>query len=334
MKSSLSLPVTLRSVLRRLPIALLLLVGLVTAAVGAVISFVGPRDSGVPPRAVGRPPGFSLGDTESSTAAGIARVLAVGDIGDCTTNADDAVAEAMAEREGTILALGDIVYPDGSAEHFEGCFAPSWGALVPRIRPVPGNHDYETEDASAYFAFFGPAAGDPRRGYYSFDLGDWHLVALNSACDEPDIGCTEGSPQLEWLVQDLSQSSARCTLAYWHAPRFSSGKHGGDATVQPFWEILHRFGADVILNGHDHNYERFAPMGPDGQRDDATGMRQFVVGTGGSDLRPMGEIQPNNELWATGYPGFLQISLDDHGYEWAFLSTTGEVVDTGSDTCH
>jgi acid phosphatase type 7 len=261
-------------------------------------------------------------------------VLAVGDIGDCDTGADDNLAGVMAEREGTVLALGDIAYPEGTSEDFAECFAPSWRTLLPRIRPVPGNHDYGTGDASAYFEFFGPAAGDPGRGYYSFDLGDWHLVALNSACDQPNIGCTEGSPQLEWLARDLSTNDTACTLAYWHVPRFSSGEHGGDAAVQAFWEILDESGADVILNAHDHNYERLAPMTPDGQRDDDNGIRQFVVGTGGSDLRGLGEVEPNNERWATGYAGFLELVLDERGYQWTFVSASGEVLDAGSDTCH
>lgn len=320
----------LQSAARRGPPVLLLVVALLSVGTAGVVSFVGQRRPEVGPDGGLETRTQNQGTSSTQTKG---RVLAVGDIGDCGTDADDALAQAMAGREGTILALGDIAYPEGTSENFAQCFAPSWGALAPRIRPVPGNHDYMTGDASAYFEFFGPAAGDPGRGYYSFDLGHWHLVALNSACDQPTIGCTEGSPQLEWLAQDLSANDTACTLAYWHVPRYSSGEHGGDPTVQAFWEILDGFGADVVLNGHDHHYERLAPMNPRGERDD-NGIRQFVVGTGGSELRGLGEVEPNNERWATGYAGFLELLLDEQGYQWAFVSASGEVLDAGSDSCH
>jgi hypothetical protein len=321
----------LQSGSRRGPPVLLVVAALLSVAAAAVLSFVDLRRPEVGPEVgVGTsPPPTWEGSSTQKT-----RVMAVGDIGDCNTDADDGLAQAMAERDGMILALGDIVYPDGTLESFQECFAPSWGAMVPRIRPVPGNHDYGTGDASGYFEFFGPAAGDPSRGYYSFDLGSWHLIALNSACDQPTIGCTAGSPQLEWLVQDLSASDAACTLAYWHVPRFSSGEHGGDASVQAFWDALDGFGAEIVLSGHDHNYERLAPMNPGGDRDDNDGIRQFVVGTGGSELRGLGEIHPNNERWATGYTGFLEMILDEGRYQWRFVSAAGEVLDEGSDTCH
>ncbi|HET6622980.1 MAG TPA: Calx-beta domain-containing protein, partial [Gaiellaceae bacterium] len=163
------------------------------------------------------------------------------------------------KRYAAVLALGDLQYEDATRAKFGASYDPSWGRLRSITRPVPGNHEYRTDGADGYFGYFGAAAGDPAKGYYSYDLGGWHLVALNSSCSEVG-GCGAGSRQERWLRADLAASSAPCTLAYWHHPRFSSGSHGSDPSYEAFWRALYEAGADVVLVGHDHDYERFAPQ--------------------------------------------------------------------------
>ena len=213
-------------------------------------------------------------------------VVAAGDIASCDNEFDDATAELVEGTEGTVLALGDNTYPHGSAENFDECYDPTWGLFKDRPRPTPGNHDYETEGARGYFDYFGNAAGDPDNGYYSYDLGAWHIVALNSNCGEGGIRCGPGSPQGRWLEEDLSANDEEaCTLAYFHHPLFTSGKYRpGIERVERLWEILHAAGVDVVLNGHDHNYQRFAPQDSGGRADPEGGIRQFEVGTGGRSL--------------------------------------------------
>jgi Calcineurin-like phosphoesterase len=257
-------------------------------------------------------------------------VLAVGDIGDCETRSDEAVARLVGGLPGTIVTLGDNAYEEGSRSDFRKCFDPAWGRHRPRIRPAPGNHDYGTPDAAGYFAYFGPAAGDPGRGWYSFDLGpDWHLIALNSECEHVG-GCDEDSPQLRWLEADLAAHADKNVLAYWHHPRFSSGVHGSDEDVDAFWQALYEAGADIVLNGHDHDYERFAPQDPDGRVDPERGIRQFVVGTGGTKLRPFKEPPlSTTEMRDDSSHGVLKLTLRRDSYDWEFVSTAS-FTDTGT----
>ena len=270
-------------------------------------------------------------------------VVAAGDIAVCHTEGDETTAR-LVERIGgaTVLTLGDHAYPDGSAEDFNECYEPTWGRFKERTKPVPGNHEYETEGASAYFEYFGEAAGDPEKGYYSYDLGSWHVVALNSNCGEGEIRCAPRSDQVRWLEEDLAANAAaddegRCTLAYMHHPRFSSGEeHGSYDGVEPMWEALHEAGAEVVLSAHEHNYERFAPQDPEGRADPERGIRQFVVGTGGgaSDY-PILEPLPNSEVHNDELYGVLKLTLRPKGYEWRFLSAGGgEFTDAGSARCH
>jgi alkaline phosphatase len=196
----------------------------------------GPSPSGPPPEAV---------------------LLAVGDIASCDVSADEQVGELAARLDGTIALLGDIAYPRGSSDDFAGCFDPTWGPMRNRLRPAPGNHEYESKNASGYFAYFGAAAGKSGEGWYSYDLGAWHLIALNSNC-EAIGGCGRGSPQLAWLVADLAAHPAACTLAYWHHPRWSSGPHGTSGLTDALWDALVTSSADVVLSGHDHDYERMS----------------------------------------------------------------------------
>jgi hypothetical protein len=260
-------------------------------------------------------------------------VLAAGDIASCGSEGDEATAQLLAQHEGSILLLGDIAYPDGSAEDFEECFEPSWGPHKERMFPAPGNHEYHTEDADGYFDYFGARAGDRDEGWYSFELGEWHVVALNSNCEEIG-GCDADSPQAEWLAQDLAANPSTCTLAFWHHPRFSSSeKHGSDDEYEDLWEILDAHDADVVLVGHDHGYERFAPQDADGNGS-AEGVREFVVGTGGAERYDQGSAEPNSEKRADDSWGVLKLTLRPAGYDWEFLPVAGhDLDDSGSASC-
>lgn len=261
-----------------------------------------------------------------------ATILAAGDIAGCETQGDEKTAALLDRHQGTVLTLGDNVYDKGTAREFADCYGPTWGRHLGRTRPAPGNHDYGNGRAVAYFEYFGAAAGEPGKGWYSFDLGGWHLVALNSNCAAAG-GCGPGSEQERWLRADLAAHPRTCTLAYWHHARFSSGLHGDNDVTEGLWRALHEAGADVVLTGHDHDYERFAPLAPDG-RPDPAGIRQFVVGTGGRSLYPFRSPIPGSEVRnAAGY-GVLRLTLKDRGYTWRFLPVEGSTfADSGEAAC-
>lgn len=233
-----------------------------------------------------------------------------------------------------VLTLGDNQYEHGVLARYQASYHPTWGRLLAITRPVPGNHEYLTAGAAGYFSYFGAAAGDPAKGYSSHDLGAWHLIALNSNCAAVG-GCGIGSPQEQWLAADLAAHPGVCTLAYWHHPRFSSGPHGNDATFQAFWQTLSAAGADVVLNGHDHVYERFAPQDPAGVADPVRGIRQITVGTGGKNLTSFPVVRANSEVRNASAFGILEMTLHPNGYTWRFLSAAGgTVLDEGSTLCH
>src|SRR5215211_297251 len=261
-------------------------------------------------------------------------IVAAGDITSCSGTGDEATAKLVGGIDGMVLTLGDEAYPEGSAEDFGECYEPSWGRFKDRTKPVPGNHEYYTEEAEEYFDYFGKAAGDPDEGYYSYDLGTWHLVALNSNCQE--VRCATTSPQVQWLKPDLAANhNKRCTLAYFHHPLFTSRKYcPGIPEVKPLWEDLYKAGADVVLNGHDHNYQRFAPQDPEGGADPEQGIREFVVGTGGANHYPIVAPIENSEVHNDDTYGILKLTLRPKGYEWRFLPAGGEFTDSGSDRCH
>jgi acid phosphatase type 7 len=264
-------------------------------------------------------------------------VVAAGDIADCAREGDEATARIVGGMEGTVLTLGDHAYPDGSAEEFAECYEPSWGQFKERTLPSPGNHEYETAGASGYFDYFGTAAGDPDKGYYSYDLGAWHLVALNSNCGEGEIRCGPGSSQVQWLEEDLAANDEeKCTLAYFHHPLFTSGEYRpGEERMEHLWEILYAAGVDVVLNGHDHNYQRFAPQDPEGRADPQDGIRQFVVGTGGRSLYLISYPIANTEVYNDDTYGVLEITLRPKRYEWEFVPVEGEsFTDSGAAQCH
>lgn len=250
-------------------------------------------------------------------------LLAVGDIGYCGGQADDRVAALAAELPGTIAMLGDDVYDNGTMANYRNCLEPAWGPMLSRTRPAIGNHDYVDGSAEDYFAFFGPSAGPVGEGWYSYDLGAWHVVVLNSNCGT--VGCEEGSAQMTWLQDDLRAHASDCLLAYWHHPRWSSGRHGSQAQVDPLWEALVQAGVDVVLNGHDHDYEHIT----------ADGVDQFVVGTGGRSLyRFEGGPLPTTVARHDGSYGLLRLTLGEGSWTWQFLplGSTG-FSDAGSGDC-
>jgi hypothetical protein len=261
-------------------------------------------------------------------------LLAVGDVAQCRSSNDEATAAVVSGLAGTVALLGDVVYENGSTAEFRNCFHPSWGELRERTRPVAGNHEYRTSGAASYYAYFGAAAGEPGKGYYSYDLGDWHIIALNSNCSI--VSCAAGSPQETWLRADLAATTKSCVLAYWHHPRFSSGSdHGNSSSVAPFWNALHAAGAEIVLNGHEHLYERFAPQTPQGAADPANGIRQFTVGTGGRGLDPWGRIKRNSEVRNNVAHGVLRLTLGAGTYAWEFKPVAGRTFsDTGTGSCH
>ena len=262
-------------------------------------------------------------------------IYAAGDIAQCGKKppaeaGTGRTAGLLVQTTGPILALGDLVYPNGSYADFATCFEPTWGELKPRILPVPGNHEYLTPRAGPYFAYFGAAAGEPGKGYYSTRIGAWHIVALNS-----NIDAETGSAQERWLRDDLAANRIKCTLVFWHHPVFSSAVRGFDPQMQDIWKTLYAAGVDVVLNGHEHQYERFAPQDPEGARDSLRGIREFVVGTGGANTGAFGIIQLNSESRETGIFGALRLTLREDGYTWKFLPVAGQKFnDSGEGRCH
>ncbi|HEX7180555.1 MAG TPA: metallophosphoesterase [Thermoanaerobaculia bacterium] len=233
-----------------------------------------------------------------------------------------------------VLLLGDIQYENGALAKFQASYDPTWGSFKGITYPAPGNHDYGTPGAAGYYSYFDDRAGDPAKGYYSFDLGGWHLIALNSNCAAVG-GCGAGSLQEQWLAADLAAHPGVCTLAYWHHPLFSSGPHGNDATSQAFWTDLYAAGADLVLNGHDHVYERFAPQDPSGAADPVRGIRQITVGTGGKNLTGFFEIRANSEARNATTFGVLELTLYPNGYAWRFAPEPGGAFkDSGFGWCH
>jgi 3',5'-cyclic AMP phosphodiesterase CpdA len=251
--------------------------------------------------------------------------VGAGDIAMCDANSE-ATARLLDGISGTVFALGDNAYFQGSRENYRNCYEPTWGRHKGRTRPVPGNHDYESPGAGPYFEYFGANAGPSGRGYYSFELGAWHAVALNS-----NVDAGAGSAQVAWLRNDLAASQARCTIAYWHHPLFSSGR-GSSPHVRDLWQVLSEFGAEVVLAGHDHFYERFAPQDADGRPDPARGIRQFVVGTGGAMIYQPGAPRANSEARLPAF-GVLRLTLQTDSYQWDFVAVTGG-GDTGTGSCH
>lgn len=264
-------------------------------------------------------------------------LIGAADIASCDDLAGAyATAKLIEKIPGTVFVAGDLAYPHGTDEDFTKCYGPTWGRFRDRTRPAPGNHEYHSDGASGYNRYFGAAAGDPKKGYYSYDLGAWHILALNSECEDVG-GCDPTSPQGKWLKEDLAQHPAGCTLAYFHKPLFSSGGyHGDDPRMKPLWDALYRAGTEIIINGHDHDYERFAPQDPDRKADPQHGIREFVVGSGGKNShRPLGVTKPNSEMRNDNTFGVLKLTLHAKSYDWEFVPEAGKTFsDSGSGNCH
>jgi acid phosphatase type 7 len=258
-------------------------------------------------------------------------LMGAGDIADCATGSPQSTAAVLAQYPtATVFTLGDNAYENGSPTDYSQCYQPTWGHFKGRTDPAPGNHDYQTSGAAGYFGYFGASAGPAGRGYYSYDLGGWHIISLDS-----EIGVDSASAQATWLRQDLADHPAMCTLAYWHRPLFTSGLvHFDDTSMRPIFSILYAAGADIILSGHNHQYERFAPQRPDGTRDDSAGIREFVVGTGGAWLYGFRQPEPNSEVRYQGY-GVLKLTLGATNYAWEFVPVAGSSFsDSGTGNCH
>lgn len=252
--------------------------------------------------------------------------VGAGDIAVCG-GTSEATARLLDAIGGTVFTLGDNAYFSGTRQEFNDCYGPTWGRHKSRTRPVPGNHEYQSPGASPYFEYFGANAGPPGLGYYSFELGDWHAIALNS-----NIAVDGGSIQAAWLRADLAFSRARCTIAYWHHPLFTSGPNQDQTQMREFWRLLYDSGADLVLAGHDHTYERFAPQDPEGRADPLRGIREFIVGTGGAPLYQFVTVRANSEARLRTH-GVLKLTLLADNYQWEFIPVSGP-GDAGNGSCH
>jgi hypothetical protein len=257
-----------------------------------------------------------------------AYLAGAGDIADCTLSAVTATAKLLDSIPGTVFTLGDNVYPSGTADAFANCYGPNWGRHLRRTWPVPGNHDYDIPGGGPYFDYFGDAAGSRGAGYYAFDAGNWRVLALNTS-----IPIGAGSVQHAWVQFELASNTAACTLVLMHHPLFSSSQHGPQSFVKDVWKLFYQYGVELVLAGHDHSYERFAPQDPDGRADPARGVRAFVVGTGGGASYAFTRFLPNSEAQAAVH-GVLKLVLQSTSYSWQFVSIPGESFsDNGTGTC-
>ncbi|MGH6931995.1 MAG: metallophosphoesterase family protein [Dongiaceae bacterium] len=258
-------------------------------------------------------------------------LVGAGDIASCNADKAKATAKLLDNIPGMVFTTGDHAYPNSTAQEFIECYGPSWGRHKHRTRPAPGNHDYDSKQAAPYFKYFGTNAGPAGQGFYSYDLGAWHIVSLNSNTN----AAAWGREQEAWLRHDLAANATACTLAYWHHPYVSSGKnHGNSPHMRTLVEILFRYAVDVAVTGHDHIYERFAPLDANGKAS-VRGIRHFIVGTGGAGLYEIGVVKPNSEVRATSTHGVLKFTLHASSYDWEFIPIAGRRFrDRGSAQCH
>ena len=286
-----------------------------------------------PSPARSEPPGLPSVDPSASSPPTIV-LTGAGDIADCSSNGAAKTSDLLVGQAGVFFTAGDNAYPDGSAANFRDCYDPTWGRVKDRtILPAAGNHDWNTAGAAGYLGYFGANAAPDGVTWQSMDLGGWHVVVLDSDCADVG-GCEATSPEGRWLAKDLAANQLRCTLAIWHHPRFSSGLHGDDPAVAPFWDLLYAHGAELIVNGHDHDYERFAPQDPSGKVERPGGIREIVVGTGGAELRTFKAQASNSEFRQAGTFGVLRLTLHPANYDWEFLPADGLIADAGSTPCH
>ena len=302
-----------------------------TPTAGAVAS--GEPGAASPVASAGTATSAPAASPTTTTAASVVFVGA-GDIADCRSEGDTQTAAILDALPGAaVFTLGDNAYEDGSLREYEDCFGPTWGRHRERTWPAPGNHEYRTAGAAGYFAYFGDRAGPDGRGYYAFELGGWRVYSLNSNC-EAIGGCGGGSSQLAWLRDDLANHPAACVLAYWHHPRYSSSEHGSDDVMDAAWDALVEARAELVLAGHDHAYERFAPMNASGDAA-ANGITSFVVGTGGRSHYGFEEILPTSVARSTGVWGVLELTLAPDAWSSRFVPVPGGTfTDAASGDCH
>jgi hypothetical protein len=298
-------------------------------SVGLAVILLGALYCVEPPTQIGpggnEPPGNEPPGNDPGSAA---ILVGAGDIGKCSTNGAAITGALLDGIQGTVFAVGDNAYDSGTAAEYASCYEPFWGRHKSRTRPTPGNHEYNTSGAAPYYAYYGENAGPAGRGYYSYNLGAWHAISLNS-----NVAADAASAQMQWLRADLAASSTKCAVAYWHHPVFSSGDHGNNSKMAQMWRVLDSAGVDVVLVGHDHNYERFAPQDYQGKAN-PQGIRSFVVGTGGTTFRSFGTIRANSEVRNTGTWGVLKLTLRATSYSWEFVPDPGKTfTDTGTADC-
>jgi hypothetical protein len=286
-----------------------------------------------------------LSDSSSPAQAQTTSAVLVGagDIASCDSTGDTATSRLLGSIAGTVLAIGDNAYKEGTLSQYNNCYGPTWGQFKARTKPTIGNHEYRTPGASGYYDYFGAAAGERGKGYYSYNRGAWHIVALDSECRYWATGFINGPSQcssqkqadmIAWLKADLAANPTACTLAYFHHPRFSSGYGGNSLETQPIWNALYAARADVVLSGHDHIYERFARQNPNGALDTSRGIRQFTVGTGGVEHGGIGTIKANSQVRNTTAYGVLKLTLNSTSYSWKFVPEAGKTfTDSGTTNC-
>ncbi|MEV4537609.1 DNRLRE domain-containing protein [Asanoa sp. NPDC049518] len=273
---------------------------------------------------------LTTGTTTTPPPSGDPVLVGAGDIA-TSGSGDSATAALINGISGTVFTTGDNVYSNGTASEFTSYYQPTWGAFKSRTRPAPGNHDYNTSGATGYYNYFGSQAGPSGQGYYSYNLGNWHIVSLNS-----NISMSSTSAQVTWLKNDLAANTRPCTLAYWHHPLFTSGaNHAPSTSTRPLYQALYDADADVVVWGHNHQYERFAPMNPSGGADSSRGLRSFVAGMGGADHYGFGTIQPNSQARNSDTFGVLKFTLHSNSYDWQFVPQSGKTFnDSGTGSCH
>jgi hypothetical protein len=300
-----------------------------------------------PPVDVTPPPADASAELLAMTGASV--LIAVGDIAVCGTSFDEQTsqivdsvtrADSVAKVEDAVITLGDNVYPNGGKPNWDRCWTTSWGDTSKRImrnlRPAIGNHDLDNGFGEAYYEIFGKKAGEKGKGYYAFDLGEWKMIALNSEIvTNPAFPPEARAGQEAWLKKELEGNTKKCTVVYFHRPRFSSGGHSGDLRMTGIWNLLYEKNVDLVLNGHEHHYERFAPQTPAGLRDTTRGITEIIVGTGGADLTGIrNPVQPNSLVRIQGHYGVLKLTLGAGEYQHAFLDVSGRIWDRAAGKCH
>lgn len=343
-----TLGIVVVAVVAILPIVVLGMRGELGSDTGARPSHAGPKKTPQPTVVTPTPPptpigptlpptpGTTLPPTVAPTAAPGVVLVGAGDISSCSNDNDLATSDLLLGIAGTVFTLGDNVYDNGTATEYANCYGPTWGraSIKSRTKPVPGNHEYNTPGATGYYGYFGAAAGDPTKGYYAYDAGTWRVYVLNSNCASIG-GCGTGSAQELWLRGDLAANPRSCVVAMWHHPRFSSGEHGSSTATQALYQALYDFNAELVLVGHDHHYERFAPQTATGAADNARGLVQMVVGTGGRSHYATPNVRANSLVRNSDTYGVLKLTLNGGGWTFQFLPVPGGTfTDSGTGTCH